>query len=70
MGQEQLQQKIRKYRKQLKITQEELAKKADIPYATLVKIENGRVTNPTIQTLFKIANALGVGVEDLINQTA
>lgn len=70
MGQEQLQQKIRKYRKQLKITQEELAKKADITYATLVKIENGRVTNPTIQTLFKIANALGVGVEDLINQTA
>lgn len=68
MEQEELKQKIRKYRKQLDITQEELAKKADIPYATLVKIENGHVTNPTIQTLIKIANALGVGVEDLIKQ--
>lgn len=60
---------IKKYRKELKLTQEELAMKAVIPYATLIKIENGHVDNPTIQTLIKIANALNVGVQDLIEQT-
>ncbi len=58
---------IKKYRKELKLTQEELAKKADIPYATLIKIENGHVDNPTIQTLMKIANALQVNIDNLVN---
>ena len=58
---------IKKYRKELKLTQEELAKKAEIPYATLIKIENGHVDNPTIQTLMKIANALQVNIDNLVN---
>ena len=33
---------------------------------TIVKIENGVNTNPTIETLTKIAKALEVGVDDLI----
>lgn len=58
---------IKKYRKELKLTQEELAMKAVIPYATLIKIENGHVENPTIQTLMKIANALQVNIDNLVN---
>lgn len=60
--------KIRQIRKNLKLTQEGLARKATIPYATLIKIENRHVVNPTIQTLLKIAKALEVGIEDLVKQ--
>jgi transcriptional regulator with XRE-family HTH domain len=58
--------KIQKIRNDKKLTQEELAKKADISYTTLIKIEQGKVENPTIKTLKKIASALEVSVDDLI----
>lgn len=57
---------IKKARKTLDITQEKLAIKAKIPYATLSKIESGQVTNPTVSTLKKIADALEITVDDLI----
>ncbi len=59
--------KIKKLRLEKDMTQEELARKADIPYATLLKIENDTVKNPTINTLQKLAQALGVSVDFLIN---
>jgi transcriptional regulator with XRE-family HTH domain len=58
--------KIRKWRKKRDLTQDELSKKADIPYPTLVKIESDSVKNPSIETVVKIANGLGVRVDDLI----
>lgn len=45
--------KIQKIRNDKKLTQEELAKRADISYTTLIKIEQGKVENPTIKTLKK-----------------
>ncbi len=48
------------------LTQEELAKLSGMPLGTLSRIINGR-TNPTIKTLEKIANALGVTVKDLFD---
>ena len=45
---------------------EKIARLADLSLNTIVKIENGVNTNPTIDTLTKIAKALEVGVEDLI----
>ena len=59
-------QNIKKLRKQLKLSQEELAKKAGITYSTLIKIESGVNKNPTIKTLVKIAKALKVNVDVLI----
>ena len=59
--------KIKKLRLEKDMTQEELARKADIPYATLLKIENDTVKNPTINTLQKLAQALEVSVDFLIN---
>ena len=47
-------------------SQDRLSKLADVTYNTIIKIEAGTNTNPTIETLVKIANALGVGVDDLI----
>ena len=48
------------------MTQDELAKKADIPYPTLAKIESGAVQNPSIETVMKIAAGMNVSVDDLI----
>jgi len=56
---------IKKLRKQKKLSQDKLARLADIPYNTLIKIESGRSNNPTFETLSKLADALGVGLDYL-----
>ena len=58
--------KIKAWRAKKDMTQDELAKKADIPYPPLAKIEAGAVQNPSIYTVTKIAAGLGIGVDDLI----
>jgi transcriptional regulator with XRE-family HTH domain len=60
-------QRIRKYRKKLGMSQDALSKKAGLAFHTIAKIETGATPNPTIDTVKKIADALDVGVEDLIN---
>ena len=57
---------IKKYRNKLGVSQDRLSKLADVTYNTIIKIESGANKNPTIETLAKIAKALGVGVDDLI----
>jgi len=57
---------IKKYRNKLGISQDKLSKLADVTYNTIIKIESGANTNPTIETLQKIAKALNVGVDDLL----
>lgn len=47
---------------------EKVARLADLSLNTIVKIENGVNQNPTIDTLSKIAKALEVGVDDLIQE--
>lgn len=57
---------IKKYRNKISVSQDRLSKLADVTYNTIIKIESGANKNPTIETLSKIAKALGVGVDDLI----
>jgi DNA-binding XRE family transcriptional regulator len=57
---------LKKYRNKLGISQDRLSKLADVTYNTIIKIEAGTNKNPTIETLSKIANTLGVTVDDLI----
>jgi transcriptional regulator with XRE-family HTH domain len=57
---------IRKLREQKGISQDRLSKLADISLNTIAKLELDDSQNPTIETLQKIAKALGVKVEDLI----
>ncbi len=57
---------VQKFRKKKGLTQDRLARKADIPYTTLTKLESNVVKKPSVQTVAKIANALGVRIEDLI----
>lgn len=56
---------IRRIRQEKGISQDRLSKDADLALNTVVKIENDENTNPTIETLQKIAIALGVKVEEL-----
>ena len=56
---------IKKLRKQRKLSQEELAKKAGVTYSTLIKLESGVNKNPTIKTIQQIAGALEVTLDEL-----
>ena len=60
--------RIKYWRKEKGITQDTLAKKADIPYTTLAKIESKIVTNPRMETLIKIAAGLEISVDELITE--
>ena len=57
---------IKKYRNAMKVSQDRLSKIADVTYNTIIKIESGANTNPTIDTLTKIAKALNVSVNELL----
>ena len=57
---------IKKLRAKKGLSLEKIARLADLSLNTIVKVENGVNKNPTIETLTKIAKALGVGVDDLI----
>jgi len=57
---------IKKYRKEKGLSQDKLARLADVAHATIIKIESGGIQSPTIDTVQKIAKALGVTVDDLI----
>jgi len=59
---------IKKLRKQRKLSQEELAKKAGVTYSTLIKLESGVNKNPTIKTIQQIAAALEVTLDELTCQ--
>lgn len=56
---------IRQYRAKLRITQETLAEKAQISHQYVYKLENERL-NPSVDYLLKIAEALGVTLNDLV----
>lgn len=56
---------IHKLRQKKGMSQDRLSKEADLALNTIVKIETGENPNPTLETLEKIAKALGVPVSDL-----
>jgi transcriptional regulator with XRE-family HTH domain len=56
---------IRKLRKAKGLTQEKLAEMAGISYKYLGEIERGE-TNPSIDTIFRIAQGLNIPVEQII----
>lgn len=58
---------VRKARKKAVLSQDKLAREADVAYNTVVKIESGENKNPTIETLRSIARALKISIDELIN---
>ncbi|MBL7073364.1 MAG: helix-turn-helix transcriptional regulator [Candidatus Omnitrophica bacterium] len=57
--------KLAKLRKEKGLTQEGLARKADISYHTMIKLESGGIKNPKIETVIKLARALDVSIDVL-----
>jgi transcriptional regulator with XRE-family HTH domain len=43
-----------------------LAKKANMPYSTVAKIESDVITKPSIQTVQKIAVGLNITIDELM----
>ena len=57
---------IKRVRNKLGLTQDDLVRKSGVKYTTLTKIESNIVIKPSVQTVAKIAKALGVPMEDLV----
>jgi transcriptional regulator with XRE-family HTH domain len=57
---------LKKLREQKGLSQDRLAKLADLANNTIIKIEQGENINPTLETLKKVAKALGISVDELI----
>lgn len=58
---------IIRLRKQKGLSQEKLARLSDVANNTVIKMETGENDNPTLETLRKVAKALDVSVDELIN---
>lgn len=59
-------QNIKQIRKQRNLTQKQLADQIEISRSYLSDIENGN-KNPSIKTVKKLADSLGLSVTDLFN---
>ena len=57
--------KIREYREELKISQEELARRAKVSRAIISGLESGAISVTTTNTLSKIATALNKKVSEI-----
>ena len=58
--------KLLQYRKQKKLTQGELAARIGVTQAYICALETGKKQNPSISVLLKIAEALEIPAEELI----
>lgn len=65
-GRKSLSKKIKELRLKHHLSQDELARKADVPYTTLTKIETGVIKKPSVYVVAKIAKALNVKIDDLL----
>lgn len=57
---------VKRLREKMGLSQEKLARLADVSNNTIINIEAGKQNNPTIETLKKIAKALNISIEELI----
>ena len=63
-----LSENIKKFRNKKGLSQDRLAKLADVTHTTLVKLESGANKNPTVKTLKKIADALEISLDKLVGK--
>jgi len=57
--------KIKEYRDELKMSQEELARKSGVSRTIISGLETGTISVTTTKTLLAIAEALGKNVSDI-----
>jgi transcriptional regulator with XRE-family HTH domain len=58
--------KIRSLSTKLELSQDELTRKVDIAYIILTKIKRGVIKNLSVFVMAKIAKALNIGLDDLL----
>lgn len=63
-----LDKKIRELRNKKGLSQEKLARLANVSYHTIVKIESGESKNPTFLTMAGIAKALDISLDNLVER--
>jgi len=59
---------IKKLRDKTGLSQDQTARKANMPLSTYLKVENGVTPNPSIQTLLNIAEALEISLDELVSR--
>ena len=60
--------RVRARRRALELSQEALARRADVSMSLVNQIERGLVTDPHYSTLVGLADALGMSVSELIGE--
>jgi transcriptional regulator with XRE-family HTH domain len=63
-----LSKRIRELRTRKGLSQEKLARLADVSYNTIVKLESGESKHPRIQTIIGIAGALKISLDELMKE--
>jgi len=63
-----LEQRIKQVRKKAGWSQQKLAEKAGLSLAVITKIEQGVAKRPSIQTMMKLADALGISLDELVGR--
>lgn len=58
---------LKKYRMEKGWSQEKLSREAGISYQTLVKIERGSIENPKIETIIRLAKALNITIDKMVD---
>ena len=61
-----LSKRLKELRKKHNWTQQKLAEKAGLSFNAVTKIEQGVAEHPTLKTLLKLANAFGIGLDELV----
>ena len=61
--------RLQQVRKSTGLTQQELCQKADLSYSTLAKIERGAIKSPSIFTIASIADAMHIGLDELLGRS-
>ncbi|MEK5289730.1 helix-turn-helix transcriptional regulator [Streptococcus sp. FSL R7-0212] len=59
--------RINLLRKELNLTQEQLAEQSEIDVSSIAKIERGERSNITLNTFEKVVNGLGISYESFFN---
>jgi transcriptional regulator with XRE-family HTH domain len=58
---------IKRFRKDAGLTQKSLAEKTGLSFSMISKLESGEQTNPSLETIRKIANVLSITPGELVN---
>ncbi|MBU4467302.1 MAG: helix-turn-helix domain-containing protein [Candidatus Omnitrophica bacterium] len=60
--------RIKEFRKKKEWSQQKLAEKSGLSFNTITRIEQGIGDSPTLKTLVKLADALEVGLDELVGR--